>query len=188
MNLMGWPPLIRALARMAPGRRLRVRFIGDGASRAWCIELAKTLGVSQSCEFPGEVSHSRMLDELACAWFAVVPSRSEAFGLVTIESMAVGTPVVASAVGGIPEIVRDGLDGVTVAPDDPEALAHAMVQLLDNASLRDRMARSARQRFLDTFEQSRNVRREAEWLEAAVHSAGRPAHHAPGGRPTTRPR
>jgi glycosyltransferase involved in cell wall biosynthesis len=102
----------------------------------------------------------------------VVPSRSEAFGLVVIESMAVGTPAVASAVGGIPEIIRDGVDGFLVPPDDPAALADKIGLLLSNAELRHKMGLNARERFLSRFEQSRVVKEQADWLEQIV-AAGR---------------
>lgn len=105
---------------------------------------------------------------MATASVCVVPSRSEAFGRVNIEAMAAGTPVVASGVGGIPEIVRDGQDGFLVPPDNPQALADKLRLILSDPALRAAMGQSARQRFLDCFEQQANVARQADWFEALV--------------------
>ena len=88
---------------------------------------------------------SEVVKLMAEARAVIVPSRSEAFGLVAIEAMSVGTPVIASAVGGLPEIIRDGVDGFLVPPDDPDALAVAMERVSPG------MGKAARQRFLDSF-------------------------------------
>jgi glycosyltransferase involved in cell wall biosynthesis len=112
------------------------------------------------------VEHGEVLRKMAAAMATVVPSRSEAFGLVNIESMAVGTPVVGSAVGGIVEIVRDGKDGFLVPPDDPSALATRLETVLTHPQLRRELSRRARERFLAEFEQSRSVREQADWQEA----------------------
>jgi D-inositol-3-phosphate glycosyltransferase len=108
---------------------------------------------------------------MAEASVTAVPSRDEAFGLVALESIAVGTPVVASRVGGLAEIVRDGIDGFLVPPDDPKALAEKLAVLLSNRELRDQIGRNARQRFLDTFEQSKVVQEQANWFERIVAEA-----------------
>jgi glycosyltransferase involved in cell wall biosynthesis len=105
---------------------------------------------------------------MAAADVVVVPSRDEAFGIVNVESLAVGTPVVASRVGGISEIVRDGRDGFLVPPDDPAALADRLSTLLCDANLRRTMAGSARRRFVDTYELETNIPRLAEWCEDLV--------------------
>jgi glycosyltransferase involved in cell wall biosynthesis len=117
------------------------------------------------CSFAGQVEHAEVLKKMSTAVATVVPSRQEAFGLVNIESMAVGTPVVASAVGGIPEIIRDGLDGFLVPPESPEALANRLKMILSDSHLRREMRANARHRFLSEFEQRRSIRRQADWFE-----------------------
>jgi glycosyltransferase involved in cell wall biosynthesis len=79
------------------------------------------------------------------------PSRIEPFGLASLEAMAVARPVVASRVGGIPEVVRDGLDGLLVPPEDPASLATAIARLLDNPDERRAMGLQGRQRAIETF-------------------------------------
>ena len=82
----------------------------------------------------------------------VVPSLlQEPFGLVNIELMACGLPVIASRVGGIPEIVLDGVTGLLVEPNDPQALSEAMAKLLDDPELRKRMGENARKHVVQNF-------------------------------------
>ncbi len=151
--------------------RVHLRFLGRGPLLDKCKEMARTLGMDEICEFPGSVAHADVFREMAQAAVTVVPSRGEAFGLVALESMAVGTPVVASRVGGLAEIVRDEVDGFLVPPDDPDTLADRLAILLKDAALRERMGHNARQRFLEEFEQTRLVRKQADWFEEIVRNA-----------------
>ena len=98
----------------------------------------------------------------------MVPSRSESFGLVNVEALSLGTPVIASRVGGIPEIIRCGLDGYLAPPDDPAALGASLRELLPNLELRARLGRHARERFLSAFEAGLRARHYVDWLEAAL--------------------
>ena len=93
-------------------------------------------------------------------------SRGEAFGWTNIESMAVGTPVIASAVGGILEIVEDGVSGFLFPRGDHVALAKKMESLLRNHGLRKKLGNNARIRFLERFELGKQVKDFADWLEA----------------------
>jgi len=92
----------------------------------------------------------RKRSEMPAFWnsvsLAVVPSLYEPFGLVALEAMACGVPIVASAVGGLKEIVVDGECGLLVPPNDPRKLADALVTLLGSEPLRRRLAEAARQR------------------------------------------
>lgn len=168
----GQDVLIRAVAMLKDQfPDVCVEFLGDGPARGVCEQLAQRLGIQECCRFVGSVSHAQVLACMAGALATVVPSRSEAFGLVNIESMSVGTPVVASKVGGIPEIIRDGVDGFLVPPEDPQALAEKLGLLLANPELADGMGTAARKRFLDCFEQRGAVARLADWLEEVVQAA-----------------
>jgi glycosyltransferase involved in cell wall biosynthesis len=82
--------------------------------------------------------------------------------------LAVGTPVVASQVDGIVDIVRDGVDGFLVLPDDPDVLAERIVMMLSDPELRDRMGANGRQRFLSCFEQRTIIRKQIQWFEGIV--------------------
>jgi glycosyltransferase involved in cell wall biosynthesis len=168
----GQDTLIQAVALLKDAvPELSVEFVGDGPRKAAYQRLAEELGVADRCAFIGYVSHDEVLARMATASVCVLPSRSEAFGLVNIEAMAVGTPVVASNIGGIPEIIRDGQDGFLVPPDDPQALADKLRLILSDPALRAEMVQNARQRFLDCFELKANVARQADWFEALVASS-----------------
>jgi len=103
---------------------------------------------------------------------AVLPSLREAQGLALLEAMAARRPVVASAVGGIPETIRDGVDGLLVPPADPDALATAMVRLARDPRLRDRLAASGRRRVVDRFSLAASVRQVEAIYEEELVRAG----------------
>ena len=90
-------------------------------------------------------------DLMAAADLVILPSVAEAFGLVLTEALYLGTPVVATRVGGIPEIVDDGVDGVLVPPSDSGALARAIVDLLNDPNRRRQMAGAGRERVMNEF-------------------------------------
>lgn len=168
----GQDVLIRALPavlREMPG--MEVVFAGGGTERDKLERLARDIGVMHRVTFAGALPRAELFHAMAQAAVVVVPSRDEAFGLVNIEAMAMGTPVVASRVGGIPEIVRDGVDGLLFEAEKPEELAACLVRLLLDDHLRATMGRNARQRFLEEFESSRVVKRQADWLEGLVGEA-----------------
>ena len=81
----------------------------------------------------------------------MLPSRSEPFGIVVAEALACGCAVIASRIGGIPEIVVDGESGILVEPDDQDALARAVSRVLDDGALRRALAEAGRARALRCF-------------------------------------
>lgn len=159
--------LIRALARLrSEVPNCRVKFVGEGPSRLAFEDLARTLGVADRCEFLGELAANRVMELMADAVATVVPSLIDNCPLVVIESLAVGTPVIASAVGGITEMVTDGRDGLLVPPQDDEALAGALGRLLCDPALAAEMRLQARARFLTQFEQRSRISAQVDWLES----------------------
>jgi glycosyltransferase involved in cell wall biosynthesis len=142
------------------------------------MRLAHELGIDNHCTFVGAVPHDDVFTSLASAAVSVVPSRQEAFGLTTIESLSVGTPVVASNVGGIPEVIRDGINGFLIPPEDAGELARRLIQVLLQPDLQKEMSRNARSTFLERFEQTPAVTAQSGWLEAIVANAsgGSPSH------------
>jgi glycosyltransferase involved in cell wall biosynthesis len=103
---------------------------------------------------------------LAAADIVVHPSHAEGFSNAVLEGMSAGRPVVATAVGGTPEAMRDGVDGLLVPPRDPAALAAAIDRLASDVELRLRMGQRARQRVEEQFSMERMVQRFAAWYEA----------------------
>jgi glycosyltransferase involved in cell wall biosynthesis len=168
----GQDVLVRALALLkerAPDAR--VEFVGGGPDEAALRELSRSLGVERMCRFAGAVSHDEVLARVRAAAVTVVPSRSDNNPLVVIESLALGVPVVASAVGGIVESITDGVEGFLVPPEDPAALADRLARLLADSSLRQAMGRAARARYLAQFEQRKIIAEQAQWFESVVARA-----------------
>ncbi len=123
---------------------------GDGAAeggeRRRLEIVAGATGLARRVRFLGAIEHEDLADYYALADICVVPSRTETFGLVALEAQALGTPVVASAVGGLTEIIEDGVTGVLVPEREPQAFASAIASLLDDSGLRERMGDAARLR------------------------------------------
>jgi D-inositol-3-phosphate glycosyltransferase len=123
---------------------------GDGSAaggeRRRLEAVAGDTGLASRVRFLGAVEHEHLADYYALADVCVVPSRTETFGLVALEAQALGRPVVASAVGGLTEIVEDGQTGILVAGREPQSYATAIARLLDDEPLRLRMGDAARLR------------------------------------------
>lgn len=151
---------------------LCVEFIGDGVFKNELIELAARLGVEDRCRFVGAIGQRETIfQKLSEALVSLVPSRTEAFGLVNVESLAMGTPVIASNVGGISEIIQDGVNGFLFLPDQAEALAQKIEQLVTNPELLEKMRQNARASFLENFDHSAVIPKLGTWLEEITEKA-----------------
>lgn len=130
----------------------RVRLIGDDGGLAEAITRRATAsGVADRVELTGAISHAELPAAYQAATVCAIPSRFETFGYTCVEAMACGRPVVAARVGGLAEIVTDGVTGRLVDPDRPEALAGAIVALLRDAVARARIGAAARDHVLATY-------------------------------------
>ena len=133
---------VRALAMVQSSREVLLVLVGDGPERPRVEALARELGMERRVRFLGPMPHFD--DLLARADLFLLPSETESFGLAALEALASGVPVVASAVGGIREVVKPGATGLLVPPADPVALADATRSLLEDEPRRLAMARAAR--------------------------------------------
>ena len=133
----GLDVLLRAFALMQ-GVPLpcKLVLVGDGPLRGYLESLAFSLGIQHKVEFRGRKGRAQVAKLIQGCEVFVLPSRSEPFGIVLTEAMACKKPVVATTVGGIPEIIKDGTDGILVEPDNPSALAEALLNVLQNRALR----------------------------------------------------
>jgi D-inositol-3-phosphate glycosyltransferase len=167
--LKGAETLLGAVARLGEEERFDdvVTLVigedsGDGSAaggeRRRLEAVAGGHGLEARVRFLGAVEHEDLADYYALADICVVPSRTETFGLVALEAQALGTPVVASAVGGLTEIIADGETGILVSERWPDAFAVAIASLLDDAERRERMGDAARLR-AGTFTWARAVDR-----------------------------
>ena len=105
--------------------------------------LAASLGITDVVRFVPPVSQSELVDWYAAATLVCVPSYNESFGLVAIEASAVGTPVVAAAVGGLTTVVRNEVTGLLVRGHDPEDYARAIERVTSSRTYRDRLGAAA---------------------------------------------
>jgi glycogen(starch) synthase len=137
--------------------RARLTLAGDGPERLALEHLAVRLGVKDAVDFVGWIHPERVAALMATATLVLMPSRWEGLPLVGLEAQAAGRPVVASRVGGLPEVVADGETGCLVAPDSPAALADAAMALLGSPDTLARMGRAARARAARVFDVTRCV-------------------------------
>ncbi len=139
--------LVRALARLPASADVHLRLVGeDWGGLANVRALASQLGVRDRIALIGSLSRAELLQEYARSDLFVLPSRFEPFGIVLLEAMAAGLPVIASRVGGIPEVVADGETGLLVEPGDVEGLAGAMLRLAMDPALRASLGSRGRER------------------------------------------
>lgn len=140
--------LLEAIARTT-GAGVRVTIAGCGPNERALRDLAIALGVGSRVHFAGQVDNVAELLQKADA--VVLPTDREGMPLCIIEAMRHGLPVVASRVGGIPEVIRDGVDGLLVAPGSVEELARAIQTLAQDPALTRAMGSSARERYEREF-------------------------------------
>jgi len=134
-------PLAVAALRQAPAATLVL--VGDGPERATIEMAVDQHGLRERVRFVAAVDRRGAMEWMRAADAVVLPSAWENFPHAAVEALAVGTPVIATAVGGVPEIIADGHNGVLVRPQDTQALGAAMAALTRSEALRDRLRRGA---------------------------------------------
>jgi phosphatidylinositol alpha-1,6-mannosyltransferase len=156
-------PVILCVARMYPRKRIadlieasvllrsevpeaRVRIVGKGPEWEAVTALHARLGVGETVALLGNVSREQLADEYVNATIFCLPSVQEGFGIVFLEAMAAGLPVVACRAAAVPEVVEDGATGVLVPPRDPAALAAALIELLASQERRRVLGEAGRRR------------------------------------------
>lgn len=179
-RVKGGDTIIDAFAQIARTHPLaRLRFVGpdrgitDDRGRNWSLpdylaERAPEAMAEGRIDYMGQQPFSSLPSLRRRAFVTVIPSRYETFGLTALEASAIGVPLVASRVGGIPEIVEDGQTGLLVPPEDPQALALAIGRLLDNPDLAARLGRQAGERAARDFHPDLIARRTVEYHNSIV--------------------
>jgi glycosyltransferase involved in cell wall biosynthesis len=163
--------LLRALAQArarVPGIALDVA--GRGPLEPALKAFARELGIENAVRFLGFVSPIQ--DAIERAAIVVVPSLGEGFGMVALEAMERARPVVVSAVGGLPEIVKDGKTGLVVPPGDAEALADAIATLAGDLDRAAEMGRAGRERALREFPPDRSAARIEDLYRTELAAGG----------------
>lgn len=167
--------LIEAVRRMPQGVPVRLAIIGDGPERARLEAQVARDGMADRVEVRGRVSEAALRDAYAESRVLVLPSvmdarsDTEGLGVVLLEAMASGVPVVASEIGGITDIVTDDETGLLVPPGDPAALAAALTRLATDPVLAARLAAAGRRHVREDFSWERIT---AQWRECYASVAG----------------
>ena len=138
---------IEILARVNGSGSVRARLVmcGDGPERADAEALAARLGVAGAVDFVGKQPQSRIRDYLSVADLLLLPSETESFGLAALEAMACEVPVIATRVGGIPEVVDDGECGYLFDVGDVTAMSESALRILTDDRERERLGRRGRE-------------------------------------------
>jgi glycosyltransferase involved in cell wall biosynthesis len=149
----GQAGLLKAFAELH-GRHqdLGLRLVGSGPDRQALEDLAGDLGVSDRVAFLGRMTETDTLAEIARSDMLVLPSFMEGLPIVLMEAMALGVPVVASRVAGIPELIEDGTGGLLFTPSRWDELAGCMERLLTERALRDSIAGHGKRKVADEFD------------------------------------
>jgi L-malate glycosyltransferase len=162
--------LIRA-ASLMPDVRTRARFIivGDGRCRQDLEKQARELGLKDCFQFVGFQDHTAAF--LLSFDIFVLPSLSEGLSSAILSAMASSLPVVATRVGGIPELIRNEEEGLLVPPGDPAALAEALVHLCNNSEMRLLMGRKGRARVEEYFTLQRKIIETEKLCESLIRQS-----------------
>lgn len=162
----GLGDLIRAVALLERGR-FELEIVGGGADERVLRDLAAGLGVARDVHFTGALSRPEVARRYRDADLFTLPSSAESFGNVFAEALASGLPIVGTAVGGIPDLVEQGINGVLVRPGDINALAGAIRYLAEDPELRREMAQRNRAKAEASLQWAQVTRRYFSTYEAA---------------------
>jgi N-acetyl-alpha-D-glucosaminyl L-malate synthase BshA len=127
----------------------RLLMVGDGPDMSEAVGLCRKYELGSAVRFLGD--QEQVVPLLSASDLFLMPSAQESFGLAALEAMACEVPVIASRVGGVPELVKDGVTGFLCAPEDLTGMAGAAVRLLTDASLHRQVSAAARARAVETF-------------------------------------
>ncbi len=140
---------VEIFARVLKQTKARLVMVGDGSERSLAEHRARCLGIFEHCSFVGK--QPKIVDYLSASDVLLLPSEQESFGLAALEAMACEVPVIASRVGGLPEVVTDGETGFLSEVGDVEKMSADAVRLLTDEELRREMGRRARESAISRY-------------------------------------
>jgi glycogen(starch) synthase len=142
----GLPYLMSALDLvLRENQRARAVIVGNGSLKSLCQFMARKLNIFHRVTFTGSVTENEKIGWYQKADVCVIPSTYEPFPMVALEALAAGKPVVASNVGGLPEVIHNGVNGLLVQPRNPKEIAEAVNRVLSDEELARKMAKNALQ-------------------------------------------
>lgn len=170
-HLKGVHVLLTALPKIfAEFPDAQLRIVGDGPYRLRLEQLADRLGVAHRVFFTGAMRHVELPEALGQTDVLVHSALTEAMPRAILEAMAMERPVVATRVGGVPEVLRDGIDGLLVPAGDSNALAEAVCRVLGRPDLAQTMGANGRRRVLEHFSFEQNVRTLVRWHRESIRN------------------
>ena len=162
-RVKGFPLLHAAVEQLVrEGRRLRLRLAGDGPERDSLAAEIERRGLSSHVRLEGALNTEGILALYRETDIFALASFAEGVPVVLMEAMAMEIPCVATRITGIPELIRDGVDGLLVTPSDANELACALARLMDDPVLRHSMGEQARLRVVESYNLNRNAAAQAE--------------------------
>ena len=153
--------------------------VGDGQCKAELADQVNALGVNKSVTFAGYQDHETVLSFVKSSDIFIMPSRYEGTPIALLEAASLGIPVIASNVGGIPELVQDQVHALLVPPDDPQSLAQAVKRIINDKKLAETLSANAVERIKEKF----NIDRQLELTWSAYQKAL--SFHLQGLKPST---
>jgi glycosyltransferase involved in cell wall biosynthesis len=128
------------------GYELELRLAGNGPSKAQLEALVRQLNLESEVCFLGFLSENEIIDELQRSDLFLLPSFVEGLPVSVMEAMAIGVPVIATNIAGTSELVQNGETGLLIRPSDPEALADAVVRMIDDFDFRKQASKFGRRK------------------------------------------
>jgi glycosyltransferase involved in cell wall biosynthesis len=150
--------LIEAIGQLVEdGRLLQLRLVGDGLDRGGLEQLVRERQLTGSVFFEGSVNQDDIRGFYEAADVFALASFAEGIPVVLMEAMSMEIPCIATCINGIPELIRDGIDGLLVPPSDISGMAAAIARLMDDAALRDSVGKAGRRRIQQDYDLEQNV-------------------------------
>jgi L-malate glycosyltransferase len=165
--------VVQVFARVAKAMPARLMLIGDGPDRSVAEYLARENNVQDRIHFVGK--QDNVYELLPLADLMLMPSEMESFGLAALEAMACSVPTIATRVGGVPELIQDGHNGLLFNVGDVESMSTAAIALLSNPSRLEAMAKAGRKTAQDNFCSSRVIPLYEDYYDRVVTRA-QPTH------------
>ena len=163
--------LIRAFAEISQrptNKNIRLWIVGDGPDKAQLQELCHQLNITEKVDFKGFVNNNELPAIYNAFDIMVALSHKESFGVVAIEAMSCGCPVVVSDAEGFCEIVDNGTDGVIVPRGDYKAAAKAIQKLVENADLRHTLGQNGREKIMQQYQWELNVNQMIDYYKTLL--------------------
>ena len=160
---------VQILAEVRKTVNARLLMVGDGPERGPAEHLATKLGIRDSIDFVGKQNHVERL--IRKAHVLLMPSEMESFGLAALEAMACGVVPIGTHVGGVPELITDGVDGCLEAVGDVSRMAARAAELLSDSALHTKMAVAARRTAVDRFSTTSLIPRYEQYYEQVLAGA-----------------